>query len=227
MERFVDLKEISDGKRYHLNDMVKVGCEDCKGCFHCCQNMGNSIVLDPYDIYRLTTSFNQTFEQLLMSGCDLNVVDGVILPNLKMNPQTNRCNYLNEEGRCSIHPYRPSICRIFPLGRIYENRSFSYILQVDECKKEKKTKVKLKKWIDTQNLSENENFITNWHYFLKDVTKQFPNCKEEDVKAINMLILNVFFVTLYQGDRDFYEQYKERMTSVKEILKTQYRLVLE
>ena len=59
------------------------------------------------------------------------------------------------------------------------------------------------------------------------MTKQFSNCKEEDVKAINMLILNVFFVTLYQGDRDFYEQYKERMTSVKEILKTQYRLVLE
>ena len=31
MEREIDLKEISDGRFYDLNDMVKAGCDDCRG----------------------------------------------------------------------------------------------------------------------------------------------------------------------------------------------------
>ena len=54
MERNVTMAEISDGKLYSRDDMVKAGCDDCRGCSACCHGMGNSIVLDPYDVYRLT-----------------------------------------------------------------------------------------------------------------------------------------------------------------------------
>ena len=53
MERNVDIDKISDGKRYGANDMVKVGCDDCRGCSACCRGMGDSIVLDPMDLYRV------------------------------------------------------------------------------------------------------------------------------------------------------------------------------
>ena len=39
MEREIDLKEISDGKLYEANDMVKAGCDDCRGCSSCCRGM--------------------------------------------------------------------------------------------------------------------------------------------------------------------------------------------
>ena len=52
MERNVTMAEISDGKLYSRDDMVKAGCDDCRGCSACCHGMGNSIVLDPYDVYR-------------------------------------------------------------------------------------------------------------------------------------------------------------------------------
>ena len=84
MEREIDLKEISDGKLYDANDMVKVGCDDCKGCSSCCRGMGESILLDPMDIYRLTVHLECTFEQLLETCIELQVVDGMILPNMKM-----------------------------------------------------------------------------------------------------------------------------------------------
>lgn len=218
MERFVDINEITDGKRYKLNDMVKADCDDCKGCSSCCKGMGNSIVLDPYDVYRLTTGLNVKFEELLIDKLDLNVVEGIILPNLKMNGKEEACNYLDENGRCSIHKLRPGICRIFPLGRIYENGEFEYILQVNECEKKNRTKVKVKKWIDTEDVSKNEAFINEWHYFLKDISVSLPTLPEEKVKEINMLILNVFFVTLYEGGRDFYEQFQERLQAVKETI---------
>jgi hypothetical protein len=44
MRREVSLEEISDGRLYELNDMVKADCQDCKGCFDCCTGMGDSVV---------------------------------------------------------------------------------------------------------------------------------------------------------------------------------------
>ena len=53
MKRNVDINEISDGRLYSSGDMVKADCHDCKGCSACCRGMGNSIILDPMDIWRL------------------------------------------------------------------------------------------------------------------------------------------------------------------------------
>ena len=140
MERNVDIDKISDGKRYGANDMVKVGCDDCRGCSACCRGMGDSIVLDPMDLYRLERKLGKSMEEILTAGyISLRVVDGVILPHLKMTEQSDQCSFLNDEGRCSIHDARPGFCRMFPLGRLYENGTFSYFLQVSECPKENKT----------------------------------------------------------------------------------------
>lgn len=219
MERDIDLKDISDGKLYGVNDMARLGCNDCEGCFACCCNMGNSVILDPLDIYRLTTGLSCKMEDLLSAKLDLNVVEGIILPNLKMDGERNRCGFLDENGRCSIHSIRPGICRIFPLGRVYENGGFQYILQVHECDKNK-TKVKIKKWIDTPEIAKNEEFINTWHYFLKDLSAKLPSCSEEIVKQVNMYILHAFYMTLYESGRSFYEQFEERMRLAKDYIQS-------
>ena len=63
MERNVEIDKISDGKRYGANDLVKVGCDDCRGCSACCHGMGDSIVLDPMDVYRLEKKLGKTMEE--------------------------------------------------------------------------------------------------------------------------------------------------------------------
>lgn len=47
MLREINLAEVSDGKLYTSRDMVKAGCDDCRGCCDCCKEMGKSVVLDP------------------------------------------------------------------------------------------------------------------------------------------------------------------------------------
>ena len=84
MKRKVDLNEISDGRLYSSGDMVKVDCHDCEGCSACCQGMGNSIILDPMDLWRLQLGKKENFDTLLANYLELNVVDGMVLPNLKM-----------------------------------------------------------------------------------------------------------------------------------------------
>lgn len=222
MSRNCDLNEISDGKIYALSDMVKADCGDCKGCSQCCQNMGESIVLDPLDIYRISTYLDKRFEALLESEIELHIVNGVILPNLKMTPvseEHTKCIFLNQEGRCSIHAHRPGLCRIFPLGRIYEDGALSYILQVHECKLENRAKVKVSKWIDTPDLKKNQQFISDWHYFLKDVHAMLVEKADEGlIKTVTMQLLQYFYVEPYAQDRDFYEQFYERLDKTKKLL---------
>ena len=228
MKRNVSLNEISDGKLYGLNDMVRAGCGDCRGCSACCRGMGSSIILDPYDMYRLGTGLGLGFDELMQDRIELNVVDGIILPNLKMvkdavasSPGSEieeKCTFLDQEGRCSIHPCRPGICRLFPLGRYYENGSFRYFLQTHECLKENRAKVKVEKWIDTPCVKRNQEFITQWHYFLNDMEELVrDNGDENFVRNLNLYILNVFYVRPYDPDQDFYVQFGERMESALDL----------
>lgn len=212
MERNIDFNEISDGKKYGLDDMVRADCAGCAGCSACCRGMGKSVVLDPFDVHRLVMGTGMTFNMLLNEHLELNVVDGVILPNLKMAGKDEACAFLNEEGRCTIHPHRPGICRLFPLGRIYEDGSFQYFLQVHECKKGNRSKVKVKKWIDTPDAKNYDRYISKWHYFLKDLQKIAAEDEEGTAaKTISMYVLKEFFMNPYAAENDFFEQFEERL----------------
>lgn len=216
MEREIDLKEISDGKLYTSNDMVKAGCDDCQGCSDCCRGMGESILLDPLDICRMTVHLECTFDELLNTCVELHVVDGVILPNMKMVGDEEQCPFLNQQGRCNIHRIRPGICRLFPLGRCYEEGSFRYFLQVHECRKEPKTKVKIKKWLDTPNLGQYESFVCQWHYFLKDVQRMLEQVQSETmVKKVAVYLLEEFYRKPYESENGFYEGFSHRLKDAK------------
>ena len=213
MIREVDLQEISDGKLYTANDLVKAGCNDCEGCSACCRGMGNSIVLDPLDMYRLCQGLSLPPEEVLSRALELHVVDGLILPNLKMAGAEEACTFLNEEGRCTIHDIRPGFCRLFPLGRYYEDRSFRYFLQTHECKKTDRTKVRVRKWIDTPDFDRYEKFVCDWHYYLKDLEEEIA-AKADDpsfAKMVSLSVLKVFYMMPYDGAADFYGQFYSRM----------------
>ena len=102
MLRDIDLSKISDGKLYTGSDMVKTDCRGCTGCFECCQGMGTSIILDPLDVFRLTVHLSKSFEQLLADTLELNVVDGIVLPNLKMAGEDEHCIFLGKDGRWAV-----------------------------------------------------------------------------------------------------------------------------
>lgn len=212
MKRNVTLAEISDGRLYGSNDMVKADCHGCVGCSDCCRGMGNSVILDPLDMYRLEKGLGKGFPVLLREDrIELNVVDGCILPNLKMAGQEEACVFLNDQGRCGIHEFRPGICRLFPLGRYYENGDFKYMLQIHECPAGNRTKVKVSKWIDTPQQEKNHAFICQWHSLLNEVESAVGSCEdEESAKQINMALLRIFYLTEYEVERDFYEQFQER-----------------
>lgn len=221
MKREVDLQEISDGRLYSGNDLVKADCNDCEGCFECCTGMGDSIILDPLDVYRLSKELGKDFGQLLAESLELHVVDGVILPNLRMSEGDERCFYLNAAGRCGIHPFRPGMCRLFPLGRLYEDEgdSFRYFLQTRECRKKNRSKIKVKKWIDMPDFKRYEQFILDWHAFITKLQERLTLQPDMDAaKKINLYVLEIFFLKPWDAVIDFYDQFTVRLREAEKKL---------
>lgn len=209
-------------KLYSSSDMVRVGCHDCVGCSACCRNMGQSILLDPYDVYLLTGNLGQTFEQLLGGAIELHMEQGLILPNLRMIPENLSCSFLNEEGRCSIHEFRPGICRLFPLGRNYEPDRLQYFLLADACPAKNKSKMKIDKWIGHADVRQYEKYLVIWHNLTKKLRRELEaNLKNADTeealaeqeaynKKITMAFLQLFYMKPYTQE-NFYTEFYERV----------------
>ena len=214
MIRDKSIEEIYDGKFYGVNDLAKIECNGCKGCSACCHGMGKSIVLDPLDAHRLSLGLKTDVAALLQEHLELSVVDGLILPNLRLSGTDEACTFLNEEGRCRIHSFRPGVCRLFPLGRYYDGKGdFTYIVQAGECPYPVKNKIKIKKWIDMPNYGEYHKFVLSWHDFLKRMQKKVSEADELQVRAVCIRILQTFYLAPY-SEKDFYEEFQGRLKAM-------------
>ena len=225
MLRDVDIKDIWDGRFYGAEEKVRVGCNACEGCSDCCRTTGDSIILDPYDLYQLNKGTGLTFTEMIENQIEIRSVDGMILPNIMEHDEArpereDGCPFLNEKGRCSIYLYRPGFCRLFPVGRYYTGepeRTFRYFVQKDECTKKNspRYKVRLKDWLGIPELKKYEAYINRWHYFLKDVSAGLNLMSESAREQIARYILQVFYVTPYHVQADFFGQFEMRMNKVR------------
>lgn len=225
MERTVDLLEISDGKIYGLNDMVKVCADHCNGCSACCHGRGDTITLDPLDVHQLKKGLGQTFEQLMLGAITLGVVDGLIRPSMTMaemgtldetGEPDSKCTFLSKEGRCQIHSFRPGLCRLFPLGRVYEDQGIGYILLKNECVRENRTKEKVRKWIGIADMGSYEKYLIAWHDFIRRMEAALAENSDEVAKSANMYVLQKFYVEDFDGD--FYSTFYQRLEQAKILL---------
>lgn len=220
MEHKVNLQEISDGKLYTRQDMVKLGCDGCHGHSSCCRFAEDTITLDPYDMYQLNLGQGLTFEQLYgRSLLALGPVQGLLLPHLNFSKETGSCPFLNEDGLCRIHGNRPGLCRLFPLARYFEEDKLYYILQVHECPNPVTPKVKVKNWLGIPHLEQYETFLLSWHALVAKTQEKIAAATDnQTISTVTTVFLQLFYLTPYGKDEDFYAQFKVRQEAFQTYL---------
>ena len=210
------LDEISDGKLYDVNDIVKADTYGCDGCSDCCHDVGDLVVLTPFDIYEITNYLGVEFDELLEDKIKLQQNNKILLPYLKMQDETKKCSFLNKESRCIIHSKRPNICRLFPLGRVYQEDDFKYFLQVGNCPKEDLGDIKVENWIGIKNYNENKRFILEWYRLIKALTFRLKFIRDEkEIDEINKVLLDNFYRINIKEDSNFYSVFFESLPSIK------------
>ena len=201
---------------YDLNDLVRADCHDCMGCSSCCRDMGDSILLDPYDAFQLEKA-GKPIQTLLEGGeVALTVWEGMILPHLQMNEGTGACSFLSEEGRCSIHDSRPGICRLFPLGRNYADGTMNYFLLEHACENHSRSKIRVSRWLGVEPAGTYHEFVLEWHDFRHEMLDILSEAEKEQAKQLNLYLLRTFFLTPYDTASDFCPQFAKRVARIRE-----------
>ena len=200
-------------------DMAKISCPTCRGCGACCRDMGDSIRLDPYDVYLLTRNLGLAFSDLLDRSIALHAEGGLVLPHLLMKEEEKGepcCSFLDREGRCSVHAFRPGLCRLFPLGRDYDGTGFSYFVVENACPVPGKSKVRISSWLGYGDLASYEVFTARWHYFVKEMQEMLGAFQgSEEARRLALYILQKFYAQPWDPDRGFFDEFEERLSLIR------------
>lgn len=212
------LDKISDGKLYDIEDIVKADTCGCDGCNDCCLDVGDLVVLTPFDVYEIVNYLGVKFDDLLGDKIELIQNNKISLPYLKMQ-DNNKCSFLNENGRCIIHSKRPNICRMFPLGRVYQDNDFKYFLQIGNCPKEDLKDVKVSDWIGIENYQENKRFILEWYKLTKALAFRLKFVRDEKaIEEINQILLDSCYHINVEEGENFYSVFLQCLPNIKKRL---------
>ena len=83
----------------------------CQRCSACCSN--KTIKIEPSEILRLSRNFKINAKEFLETYCE---GESAILKN----KADGTCIFLDSNG-CSVHLDRPLVCRLYPLGVIWNS----------------------------------------------------------------------------------------------------------
>ena len=79
--------------------------------------------------------------------------------------------------------------------------------------------VKVKSWIGIENYDENKRFILEWYKFIKALTFRLKFVRdEEEIKAINKILLDGCYRIKIKEDEDFYSVFLKDLPNIKNSL---------
>ena len=107
-----------DELEQHLMDLDSTFRFKCRRCGKCCKNQ-DTIIFTPRDIYNIAHKFGKSMEQVIEETSEVYPGRDSRMPIVHMVPRgpKNACPLL-VDGRCSVHDCKPTVCALFPLGRV-------------------------------------------------------------------------------------------------------------
>ena len=200
-------------RRMTSREMARIASPGCEGCGICCRGMGDTIRLDPMDVWRLTAALGAPFSDLLDRVIGLHAEEGLVLPHMRMDGATDACALLGEDGRCSLHASRPGICRLFPLGREYEGETFRYFFPEEGCPRQDLRKVRICDWIGLPEIDRYERFVGKWHALVRRqqalAGKAIASGHDEWARRRAMQLLQDFYTADFGvTEDDFYRTFE-------------------
>lgn len=155
------LENVSGGIEKYLdkNDSFTFSCSRQNIC--CINRDDNPIILSPYDAYVIRKSLDISSDQFLSNHARLilgskSKYPMLILNNKSVNNKFSKCEFLDIDG-CSIYEIRPTVCRMFPIGRISDIKGTSYFFLVKSngcCKTISGEKHNLEAWLKESKIDE-------------------------------------------------------------------------
>lgn len=196
----------------------------CTECGECCKRR-EDIMLSPYDLNRIARYLGVEIGKVIEDYCTCYIGGSSKLPVVIMNMEGHekKCPFL-KYGKCKIHAAKPTVCALFPLGRLgtEEDYSIRYVLQHVECGTEDEQHT-VREWLGEFGLTESEAWFREWQKTILQLSKRVRGIAASlTEKALSMLgegLLNVLYVN-YCKEQDFMEQFHSNSQKAFALLDT-------
>ena len=93
----------------------------CRKCGKCCKHQ-NTILFNSRDIFNIACKLQIAPEEVIKEYAETYIGSASRIPVVHMVPRgKNEVRPFLADGLCSIHDCKPTVCALFPLGRVVIN----------------------------------------------------------------------------------------------------------
>jgi Fe-S-cluster containining protein len=207
-----------------LDDMLPFECKACGGC---CKGRPN-IILTPYDIFRLARHFSLNMADVFDRYCDYceEPNSRLLLAKIAPRPLDKGCPFL-KNGKCSVHPVKPILCRIFPLGRVSkptDDESVYYLKGITKCLRTEKF-VTVRDWVGDAASDESERAWVEWSDAISRIVmllRDKLDALAPDERANTLENIFLFLYAPYEAGDEFVPQFNYNVDKLCSIMETDF-----
>ena len=216
----------------------------CRRCGKCCKNQ-DTILFNARDIYNIAKKLGKTTEQVIKECTEVYIGDSSRLPVVHMVPvgPARRCPLLQND-RCSVHDCKPTVCALFPLGRVAvfpktigedveitrENIRVKYFINEYNCGSVKKRNT-VRSWLARFQIQEEDEFFLQWNVVMMNLCAavrkmEKNNCSEQALQLFWDLIFYNLYVC-YDTKEEFMPQFEKAAERLLDLCRALREIKLE
>lgn len=216
-------------------DQIKIDVDGsfkfhCTQCGKCCINR-DDIILSSRDIFNISKELQMSPLEMIKNYCEVYIGSSSKMPLVRIKPvgKVMRCPFL-KQLKCSIHKSKPSVCALFPLGRVIKYQKdmaisseaqpkTEYIFTNPECGDDKETHT-VREWLNNFSIPLEDEFFLQWSTLISELSQVFCELESLVDTAFMTVIWSATLVRLYLSydlDEPFLPQFKKNVEKLYEI----------
>lgn len=222
------LKEIVDNF-----DKMKIGPDEpfkfhCTQCGKCCINR-EDILLNPFDLYRAAKELGMSTQDFVNQYCETYLGDTSKMPIVRLLPRGSikRCPLLKDR-KCSIHSAKPTVCAMFPIGRVVQidaNRRDNKPVTADQiqfiftnpgCGDDAETHT-VREWLGEFGIPIEDEFFVKWQTVICHLSPLVQKAIKKFGESTVDKLITLIYVKLYL-DYDLNEEFLPQFTKNAEFI---------
>lgn len=226
------LKEIVDNY-----DKLHIGVDEpfrfhCTMCGKCCINR-EDILLSPRDLYRVSRELQLTPSDFVNQYGETYIGSDSRLPIVRLRPRGSikRCPLLKDR-QCSVHKAKPSVCAMFPIGRLVkaegtlenanipDTHEIQYIFTKPGCGDDSETHT-VREWLGEFGLPLQDSYYIKWTQTMTQAGIILRKLEKKCSKDIMEKVWTTTYVLLYLNydiAEDFDSRFDWNTTNLLELL---------
>lgn len=198
----------------------------CRKCGKCCKHQ-NTILFNTRDVFNIARKLQMTPKEVIDEYAEIYIGSASKIPVIHMVPrgQNEVCPFL-EDGLCSIHDCKPTVCALFPLGRVIINKSaldgkpdggdlefeVRYMLNDIDCGFRKRINT-VRDWLARFGIPEEDEFFLLWSKLTIVLHGMIDNLEKHHVSDTALQFFwNLIFISLYRD----YDTSKESLPQFRQ-----------